>query len=227
MPEWDNARYRTSEASSIFTSAAREQTMPKGVPIQAGEIEQILTTWIEGRKRGMTVKRACEHAAMLVKGPDGEHHSWKVIHQLVQRYRPSTKLARMYFQSRALKMARRVVEKGTTSELIDVLSRPNMGVLDPRQAQEQSGSGPLFLAISADSCGAVKAVAGHGLGPALPAPAASEQEDWYEPIRNAQPTLDDAEAQEGDDAPLTRLRQKAQRLLEAKATQSPKGGRRA
>lgn len=194
--------------------------MPSGTPIQSGEIMLMIDTFSAARKQGMNVKRACEYTARTVTGPEGEIRHWKVIWQTIQRYRPTGRMARIYFQSRALKMARRVVEKGTTAELIDVLSRPNIGVLSPKQATGGDSNGPLFLAISADSCGAVKAVAGHGAVPFKGLPAADTadtEENWYEPTGSAEST-GPAEAldAESEGAEAEDLRAKARRAVEAK-----------
>lgn len=79
----------------------------------------------------------------------------RVVGAFVNRMRPTVGAARMYLRSKALKLAKRLVAKANTPEILDILSRPSMGVIDP--AVKSGGEGMGFqLLVSADSCGAVK-----------------------------------------------------------------------
>lgn len=53
------------------------------------------------------------------------------ISKLLKRLRPTTELARATLLSRANELVTRVADKADIDQLIDVLSRPNVGVLDP------------------------------------------------------------------------------------------------
>lgn len=72
----------------------------------------------------------------------------------IRRLTPTKRTARLYLESKAYKLARRVVEKANTQESIDLLSR--MGVLDPPAKAEGSSMGGFFLTVTAETCGAVK-----------------------------------------------------------------------
>jgi hypothetical protein len=82
----------------------------------------------------------------------------ETIYGLVRRFNPSTDAAEALIKANALRLAVRVVRKANVDQAIDILSRPNMGVLQPTQ-QAGSGGGGFFLSVQADSCGAVVKVA--------------------------------------------------------------------
>jgi hypothetical protein len=68
----------------------------------------------------------------------------------------STKdLAAQYLESQAYRLTKRLVKEARTPEIIDILTRPNVGVLAPH-AKESSGGQGFFLSVQAESCGAVK-----------------------------------------------------------------------
>lgn len=123
--------------------------MPRGIKIEADEIQHILDLFNDSRKRGRSLMDSYTLVAAQV-GRDA-----KTIAGLIQRLKPTTDLARMYFRAKAYKMAKRIVNKGSASELMDVLQRPSVGVLDPVKKIEGGGGG-FFLTVNAESCGAVK-----------------------------------------------------------------------
>lgn len=128
--------------------------MPKGEPIPADELQTIVDTFTDCRKRGMPKMEAYRRVGLLV-GRDA-----KVIGVTIARLNPTTDLAKMYVRAKALKMMKRVVKKGTTAELIDVLGRPSIGVLDS-PSKEGAGSTGFFISVDAGTCGAVKVGAIH------------------------------------------------------------------
>jgi hypothetical protein len=69
-------------------------------------------------------------------------------------YFPTAKLATRYLQANALKLAERIVSDATVEEAIDVLTRPNIGVLAVAKAA-MDGQGNVFLSISTSSLGGV------------------------------------------------------------------------
>lgn len=81
------------------------------------------------------------------------------VQNVIRRLKSSQRIATEYLQANALRLAMRVARKANVDQSIDILSRPNIGVLEPIKRNENSGGG-FFLAVSADSCGAVKVVAG-------------------------------------------------------------------
>lgn len=123
--------------------------MPSGIAIQPDEIQQILDEYADCRKKGREIMESYR----LI----GTFHSRdpKLIQQIVARHKPTTDLAKMYFRSKAYRMAKRIVAKGSPSELIDILERPGIGVLDTIKKIE-GGTGGFFLTVNAESCGAVK-----------------------------------------------------------------------
>lgn len=118
-------------------------------PMSLQEKEDMLMYFDKFRKMGLGKDECYKRIAAILGRSEG------TIGVAIRRLTPTTRTARLYLQSKAYKLARRLVEKANTAEIIDILSRPSMGVLDPAKKSE-SGMGGFFLTVSADTCGAVK-----------------------------------------------------------------------
>jgi hypothetical protein len=101
------------------------------------------------RRRGMSIMESYERVGLHVG------RSAAVVGITINRLRPTTDMAKMYLRAKSLKLVKRLVKKASPAEIIDVLSRPSIGVLDPAK-KEEAGRAGFFLSVSADSCGAVK-----------------------------------------------------------------------
>lgn len=77
------------------------------------------------------------------------------VRAVVKRMTSTSAAAEAHLQASALKLAMRIVRKANVEESIDILSRPNIGVLSPIAKGTESTAG-IFIGVSADSCGAVK-----------------------------------------------------------------------
>lgn len=82
------------------------------------------------------------------------------VGKLFRMLMPTANLATDLFRARAFRMASRVIKEARAPELIDILSRPNIGVLEPIKKVESGGGGGFFLSVDAGSCGAVSVRAG-------------------------------------------------------------------
>lgn len=123
--------------------------MPSGIPLKPYEIQEMLDMFNDCRKKGRGLMESYRIVgAQLDRDP-------KRVQEVISRLRPTTDVAKMYFRANALQMAMRIKRKANVGELIDVLSRPSIGVLDPIKKVE-SGPGGFFLTVNAESCGAVK-----------------------------------------------------------------------
>jgi hypothetical protein len=83
------------------------------------------------------------------------------------RFYPTKGLAERYLKANALRMAIRIVEESDVSETIDILSRPNIGVLAPAIKPGSNPNIGIFTNISLDSLGSIQtspAVKGLGTG---------------------------------------------------------------
>lgn len=121
-----------------------------GAPFRPDQLQHILKLFKAYLRRGYTQKQAHEEIAQLY----GRHpNSIKVI--CSRLLADTTDVARSYFKSNALKMAMKVVREGSVAQHMDILERPNIGVLAPKK-QADGGSRGFFLTVTADSCGAVK-----------------------------------------------------------------------
>lgn len=78
----------------------------------------------------------------------------------------TTNAATQLFRARAVRMAQKVLRKADPAQLIDILSRPNIGVLEPIKKEAAPGAGGFFLSVQAEACGAVNVA----VSPTLPAP---------------------------------------------------------
>lgn len=150
--------------------------------------------------------------------------NYQTIAAAVLRLSPSTGVAQDYLKSRALKMARRVVKEAKANELIDVLSRPNMGVLAPKQ--DAGGQTGFFLSVSVDTCGAVKVGAGSSGGWQPKQLEAAPEVIDVEPIERFEETADVkrtvGKSQAFQEA-LARAREKIRRNQEQQGIQGAHG----
>lgn len=122
--------------------------MPNGQRVRSEELADILSLFEEQKKTGKPLRACYEAIGELVgRSPD-------VVRMIIGRLKPTNGLARVYIQSKAMKLAMKVVREANTAQAIDILSRPNMGVLDPMKQTNQEGG--FFMSMTADSCGAVK-----------------------------------------------------------------------
>lgn len=141
------------------TSIAHRPTRPR--QFRTHEIADILSKYrVMTKEQGYLVKDACAKIGEETgRSPD-------TIYNLVKRFAPTVEPAKAYLSAQALRLAMRIVRKANVQESIDILQRPDIGVLAPKQ---EGGPGPgtgFFLSVQADSCGAVKV--GVGVAPSQP-----------------------------------------------------------
>lgn len=122
--------------------------MAKGVRIPLHELNIMLSYY----KREVQSKQRMQIYEELAAQFEGKYHVAS-IGQAIQRFMPTTDLAEALLQKKAFRLASRIARKANVTEAIDVLSRPNIGVLAPIKKVE--GGGGFVLSISMDSCGAV------------------------------------------------------------------------
>lgn len=123
--------------------------MPRGVPIQPDELQHMLDLFNDLRKRGLSIMECYKRIGLLLERDP------KVVGVTINRLRDTTPLAKMYLRSKSYRLVKRLVAKAGPAEIIDILQRPSVGVLDPIKKVEGGGGG-FFLTVNADSCGAVK-----------------------------------------------------------------------
>jgi hypothetical protein len=90
------------------------------------------------------------------------------VYKIVDRFRPTAMLASDFLRSKAFRMAKRLVREADSGQLIDILSRANMGVIAPKSSGEGGNQG-FVLSVQADSCGAVRVGMASGMQRELPA----------------------------------------------------------
>src|ERR1700680_4687918 len=113
----------------------------------------ILFTVRELQKRGMTLAQA-KQATAVQMGIDSRE-----VDRVVESFLPTTDIAREYLKARSFRLAVRAVRKANVDQALDILSRPNIGVLAPQAEGGSGGAGGFFLSVSAETCGAVKVTA--------------------------------------------------------------------
>lgn len=121
------------------------------------------------------------------------------IAAIVRSLTSTTAIATHLLKARAFRLASRLVREASPEQIIDILERPNIGVLAPK-AEAASGGG-FFLSVSADSCGAVKIGAGQTSGlrglerpPALPPARAETQDDRAQRVSDLEGERTDGES---------------------------------
>lgn len=113
----------------------RIRTSTRTTQLSDGEKNDILVAWGGGKKtvRDLAVEFARDEST---------------IRRLIEEFRPTTQLARATILARAADIARRVTDKADVDQLIDVLSRPNIGVLDAPVAASGKGNGGANVLIN-------------------------------------------------------------------------------
>lgn len=122
--------------------------------LRPDQIQHILKLCRVYLRKGYTMEDACAEIAQLYD------RSPATIRGLVYRLTADTTgVATAFIKSNALKLTMRVVREASVQQAMDILERPNIGVLAPKK-QAAEGARGFFLTVQADSCGAVKATAG-------------------------------------------------------------------
>lgn len=150
----------------ISAQARVVEPAERGSRIPHYQLQEILTRFDYWRKRGKGLQECYELIGQEVG------RSTKVIGVTINRHRPTAGAARLYLQNRAYALARKLVRDADAPLILELLSRPSLGVIDPVQ-KTGGGEGGFFLSVTADSCGAVKiGVATQQALPAAPDPTA-------------------------------------------------------
>jgi hypothetical protein len=110
------------------------------------------------------------------------------VYRTIRRFRPTVDMAALHLKASAYRLARRVVNKASVEQSIDILSRSNMGVLAPAKAQ-MSGPTGFFLSVKADTCGAVTVGAAIGELPASPTESTTLEFDLGEIYEDPRPVV--------------------------------------
>ncbi len=140
---------------TVKIKSARPKVDADGQPIDLGLTQEQRWSAVESMtrdvtKRGMGVTAAVRR--MALKFGTHEMTMWA----LWKKYRDSRHIAGIYLKAQAFRMAQSIVEHGTPADHIDVLTRPNIAVLQPTVKGETGGTG-LFISVSAATCGAMSA----------------------------------------------------------------------
>lgn len=170
----------------MITEDAIEQRIEGRQPIDAETRAEILARFKKYRAQGIAKTEAYRRLG------EQFHRDWKVIGAVIQRLLPTTDLAVATIKARAFKMAKRLVREADPSQIMDILSRPNIGVLDPIKKVD-GGAGGFIIGVSVESCGAVRVGVSHGLPQptreSVPVDAHPDQESpeeaWSESPRDA------------------------------------------
>lgn len=150
-------------------------------PIEEEEQLDILSLMEESLAKGFTIEATYKYIAKV------QGRSPEAIKYFLKKLRSTKTLAKMKLEAGLSKMVDRVIEKAPTTELIDILSRPNIGILEPaKRGGEQTG---FVLSVQADTCGSVKVGVAAGVS-LTPGAAHGEVMDRPIPAALAQGTRD-------------------------------------
>lgn len=83
--------------------------------------------------------------------------SFEQVRDIRAEYFPTQSLAKYYLKSNALRLARRIVAEANVEEAVDILSRPNIGVLEPAvKAGASTGPTAVLTSINPHHLGGVQ-----------------------------------------------------------------------
>lgn len=114
------------------------------------DIAEIIERMKVLRKRRVPLMEACRRVA------DDMGITHTSVYEVVRRMRPTTEVATEYLRSQSLKLAMRVVRKANVEQAMSLLSRPNIGVLDPQGEGGGGGGRQFIVGVAMDSLGSVK-----------------------------------------------------------------------
>lgn len=134
------------KTADLATTSDRPKA-EKGSRIPDSDLSLCLAIYKRALAENKGVQGAYKEAGALI-GRD-----YKVVERALKRLLPTTDLARATLEAGAIKLAKRIVSKASVGEAIEVLSRPNIAALDPKQVNNEGGG--FFLSIKAEDCGAV------------------------------------------------------------------------
>lgn len=147
-------------------------------PIPRDEVIDILRLFKTLRRGNLTPLIQVYQQIADVTGYD-----MATIAALIRRHQPTIDHARMILAAGTARMAKRLVAKANTSEIIDIFQRPNIGLLAPKAASEGHGGG-FFLSVESNSLGGVKVAVAQGApkAPASLLPLTSNSEEGEEEL---------------------------------------------
>lgn len=121
-------------------------------------LAELMARYKAERKKGKAIMESCEIVGQAMNIPA------TTVYTAQNRLQPSTDIAADVLRAGAFKLAQRVLRKGNVDQAIDVLSRPNIGVLAP--AKESGSSGPAFrIGVQVDALGAISVGVAMGADP--------------------------------------------------------------
>jgi hypothetical protein len=131
-----------------------------------------ITAIIDGVKRRLPRVQSKDIGMMRVYELVSEETGFdsKTVGRVWRMLQPTTGLAVDFIKARAFRMARKIVNEASVPDMIDILSRPNIGVLEPIKKVEGGAGGGFFLSVAMDSCGGVQVSAAAGVQPQPLAP---------------------------------------------------------
>lgn len=113
------------------------------------ELVEIMARFKKYRKAGQGIVEACKSIEKDTEIP------WDTIYKVQRRFTPTTDAATMYLQANALRLAMRVTRRANVDQALNILSRPNIGVLEQPNS-EGVGGGGFMIGVAVDSLGGVK-----------------------------------------------------------------------
>lgn len=190
--------------------------MPRGTPLDDDELNDILSIFEESLRKGFQPASCYKYVAMRLGRSPG------VIKNALGRIRSTTKLAEAKLRAGSSQMVDRLMAEADASQLMNILSRPNIGVLEPAAKEGGNGFNGFKIAVQADTCGAVQIGVQVGGGGQL-APSSERSEALGEAKGLAgEPTLLQLEAEV--DAYVANLAAYADDVVDAEVIGGTDGG---
>lgn len=124
--------------------------MAAGLVLRERDIDEVMTRFKRARSSGRGIMDSCRKVFEDTGIPVA------TVYTLQRRLQPTTELAKDYIRSQAFKLATRVVRKANVDQAMALLSRPNIGVLDPPGEGGVGGGRQFMIGVAMDSLGSVK-----------------------------------------------------------------------
>lgn len=118
--------------------------------LREADIAEVMARFKRYRKAGKPIMEAVRLVAKDTELLEA------TVYSIQKRMRPTTEVATDYIKANSLKLAMRVVRKANVDQSIALLSRPNIGVLEPANGEGGMGGSRFMIGVAVDSLGGVK-----------------------------------------------------------------------
>lgn len=142
-------------------------TIPQGVPIRRTKLGQTSYDYRDDEETEHIVNMLASGKSTL-EAAAASGWSFEQVRTIRAQYFPTTGLAQHYLRANALTLAKRIVLEANVEEAVDILSRPNLGVLRPHEKPGAVAPTQVLTSVRPEHLGGVQVAVMVGHPPSTP-----------------------------------------------------------